>query len=270
MASEIELWKVAVSLLLIGLSIALGLWMQLGITRPLVIATVRAFAQLVAVGYLIRFIVQSDAAMSLAWLWVVAMVVVTGFVARRRAPEIPSVLPLTLGAVGVATGTSLLVVFGLGILDLEPLTLIVIAGITIGNTLPSVVLAGNRVVAALRDDRERIEGLLSLGFDAKGVTRFTGGQIARTALIPQIERTYVVGLIALPGAMTGLLLAGVEPLDAVLVQVVVMYLVLGSATTSVVLTVVFGLRCSFTPDLRLRPLHDASRPVGRRRVERRS
>ena len=56
---------------------------------------------------------------------------------------------------------------------------------------------------------------------------------ARTALIPQIERTKVVGLIALPGAMTGLLLAGVDPIDAVLIQAAVMFLVLGSVATTV-------------------------------------
>ena len=56
---------------------------------------------------------------------------------------------------------------------------------------------------------------------------------AKTALIPQIERTKVVGLIALPGAMTGLLLAGVEPVDAVVVQLIVMYLILGAVSLSV-------------------------------------
>jgi len=73
----------------------------------------------------------------------------------------------------------------------------------------------------------------------------------RTALLPQIESTKVVGLIALPGAMTGLILAGVEPRDAVLVQLAIMYLILGSVATSVT---VIGLGLSrrlFTPDHRL-------------------
>ena len=80
-----------------------------------------------------------------------------------------------------------------------------------------------------------------------------GGQIARTALVPQIERTNVTGLIALPVAMTGLLLAGADPLDAVLIQLVVMFLVLGAVATSVTVTVVVGLRGLFTADLRLHP-----------------
>jgi putative ABC transport system permease protein len=243
--------EIAASLVLVVFTIGLGLWLQLGITRRIVVASGRAAVQLIAVGYLIRFIVDADDATAFAWIWVVAMVVVTAIVARRRTPELNDIFQIALVAIGVATGVCLAVIFGLGVLDLEPLTLVVIAGITIGNTLPSVVLAANRVAAALQDDRAQVEGLLALGFDATGVVRFFGGRIVRTALIPQIERTNVVGLIALPGAMTGLLLAGVDPLDAVLLQLVVMYLVLGSATASVVLTVVMTLRRSLTRDLRL-------------------
>ena len=80
----------------------------------------------------------------------------------------------------------------------------------------------------------------------------------RTALIPQIETTKAVGIVFLPGAMTGLILAGVDPVDAVLVQVVVMYLVLAAVATT---TVVIGLglqRRLFTADHRLLRIERAS------------
>ena len=75
--------------------------------------------------------------------------------------------------------------------------------------------------------------------------------VARLALVPQIERTKVVGLIALPGAMTGLLLAGVDPIDAVLIQLVVMFLVLGAVALSVIIVTMAMTRKALTPDLRL-------------------
>jgi putative ABC transport system permease protein len=73
----------------------------------------------------------------------------------------------------------------------------------------------------------------------------------RTALTPQIEQIKAVGLIALPGAMTGLVLAGVEPVDAVRVQLAVMYLILGSVATSVTVVGLGLARRLFTPDHRL-------------------
>ncbi|MEC7116477.1 MAG: ABC transporter permease, partial [Actinomycetota bacterium] len=82
------------------------------------------------------------------------------------------------------------------------------------------------------------------------LTKFFAPQIIKTAITTQIERTKVVGLIALPGAMTGLLLAGIEPMDAVLLQLIVMYMILGSATITVCTIVSFGLKLSLTTDLR--------------------
>jgi putative ABC transport system permease protein len=127
----------------------------------------------------------------------------------------------------------------------------VVAGITLGNVLPTAVLAASQVVSLVRDRPETIESLLALGFDRAGVVRQIAPRAARMALIPQVERTKVVGLIALPGALTGLLLAGVDPIDAVVIQLLVMYLVLGSAAVAAVVVVWFMSRATVTDGFRL-------------------
>lgn len=260
-SASIEFWQAAVSWVLIAVAIALSLWRGLGIERRIVVASLRAAVQLVAVGYLFTLVFDSDLDDLLAWTWVLVMVAITGLVAHRRAPAIPGGWQLTMTVTLATTGLSLAVVFGLGVLDYSPVSVVVIAGITIGNVLPGVVLAAKSVVDLVQNRPGEIEHLLALGFDRAGVVRFAGRDLARNALIPQIERTNVVGLIALPGAMTGLLLAGVDPLDAVLIQLVVMYLVLGATATCVVFVVSAGLRNCFTPDLRLvRPTRPTPRP----------
>lgn len=249
--------QVLASLTLVVLAGALSALLGLGLNRRLAIAALRAALQLLAVGFLFGFIVEAGRAMMLAWLWVGIMVVVTSIIARRRAPQLPGGGPVAATAVAFTVGICLLVIFGLQILPYEPVNLIVIAGITIGNSMPSQVLGSNRLITEVRDNRGQVEALLALGMSPWQVIRITGGRIVQTALIPQIERTNVVGLIALPGAMTGLLLAGADPVDAVLVQVVVMYLVLGAVATSVIITVVAGLYGLFTPDRRLMTLTPA-------------
>ncbi|MGI9594902.1 MAG: ABC transporter permease [Acidimicrobiales bacterium] len=246
--------QVVASLVLVAVALILGWLLNLGLTRRLLVATVRAAVQLLAVGFVFGAIVGADRAMTLAWLWVAMMVAITAVVARRRAPELPGGGVVAGVAVGATLALCLLVVFGLGVLPYEPVNLIVIAGITIGNAMPSQVLGANRVLAEVRDGRGQLEAMLSLGLSMGQIIRLSGGQVVRTALIPQIERTNVVGLIALPGAMTGLLLAGADPVDAVMVQLIVMYLLLGAVATSVIITVVAGLRGMFTRDLRLLPL----------------
>jgi putative ABC transport system permease protein len=153
-------------------------------------------------------------------------------------------------AFGVTSFVILGLLFGLGVVPLEPRTLVPLAGMMIGNSMTATVLVATRIVAEFKEQRPLIEVRLALGFLAKGAFQPYLRSAMKTALVPQIETTKAVGIVFLPGAMTGLILAGVDPIEAVRVQVVVMYLVLGSVAVSTS-TVAVGLsRTLFTPDQR--------------------
>ena len=113
--------------------------------------------------------------------------------------------------------------------------------------LPVVVVSANEDPTTIR----RCMDFGASGFIPKtlGVEEMRGA--LRAALVPQIETTKAVGIVFLPGAMTGLILAGVAPLDAVLVQVVVMYLVLGATATSTAVVAEGLTRRLFTADHRM-------------------
>ena len=99
-----------------------------------------------------------------------------------------------------------------------------------------------------------IEARLALGHRWPEAARPYTRSALRTALVPQIETTKAVGLVFLPGAMTGLVLAGVDAVDAVTIQLALMYLVLGSVATSVTVIGLGLTRQLFTSDHRLRRL----------------
>ena len=251
MTSDAVGWPIVLaSLSLVLLAVGLGVVFRLRVERELVVASVRAAAQLLAVGFLFALIFESTGAEYWAWLWVLVMIMVaTGVVVRRAKYRIARFPLLAGGAMLGSALISIAVTFGLGVIDYTPVSVVVVAGITIGNAVPSAVLGVNRAVDSSRDRVGDLEALLSLGLDRTHIVRFMAPQIARTALIPQIERTKVVGLIALPGAMTGLLLAGVDPVEAVVIQLLVMYLVLGTAAVCVVTVVVAITRAAVTRDL---------------------
>jgi putative ABC transport system permease protein len=241
----------ASSLILIVIAVGVSLWMRLGIERSILWAAARAAVQLLAVGAVFRLIFESTRAPIYGGLWVVGMIITATFVAARRAHEVKGLWIFALVSIGASTAVALAVTFGFGIVETSPVNVVVIAGITIGNTMPATVLAINRAAAYFVDHPGRIETLLALGLDQRQVARFVAPLTARTALIPQIERTKVVGLIALPGAMTGLLLAGVEPVDAVLIQLIVMYLILGAVSLSVAVVTTATITSAFSEGLRL-------------------
>ena len=261
---------VAASLSLVLLALVLGWALGLRIGRDVAVAAARAAAQLLAVGAVLALIFESAAASWLAVAWVAAMVgVATGVVRRRARHRIAWLTPVTGAVVLTSAAISLAVTFGLGVLPYEPASVVVIAGITIGNAVPSAVLAVDQSVRLCRDRVGEIEAALALGLSRRQIVRFVAPRAARSALIPQVERTKVVGLIALPGAMTGLLLAGVDPLDAVVIQILVMYLVLGTAAVCVAALV--GTVAAAVTDGRggasdwARPGPDVSKPARGRR-----
>jgi putative ABC transport system permease protein len=249
MPSDIEWTGMFASLVLVAVAVALSLLRQLGLERSIVWATVRALVQLLLVGVALDFVL--DRALAWSWAWVVVMILFAADTVRRRAREVPDVFALALLAFSAAAAVSMLVLFGLDVFPLESRTLIPMAGLMIGNSMTATVLVARRVLEELRDKRDEVEARLALGLAASEAARPYVRAAVRTALIPQIETTKSVGLVFLPGAMTGLILAGVDPIDAVRVQAAVMFLVLGAVATTVTVIGLGVQRRLFSADHRL-------------------
>jgi putative ABC transport system permease protein len=241
----------ALSLILVGVAIGLSVWQGLRLEREILWACGRAIAQLLAVGYLLVLVVDEDAPVIWAWLWVLAMVVFAAVTVGRRARDIPDITRLAALAIAASAAISLVVVFGLGVYPNVGRAVVPIAGMMIGNSIGSVVVAARRIVGELTDRRPEVEARLALGQPWQQASKPFVRRALRTALTTQLESTKAVGLVFLPGAMTGLILAGVDPVDAVLVQAALMYLILGCVATNVVVIGLGLTRSLFTPDHRL-------------------
>ena len=207
----------ALSLILVGVAVGLSLWQGLRLERDMLWATGRALVQLLGVGYLLVFIVDDDTPVVWAWAWVVVMLGVAALTVRRRAPEVPGITGLTLAATAGSALLSLFVVFGLGVYPVVGRAVVPIAGMMIGNSIGSIVVASRRILGELGDRRAEVEARLALGQPWQQASKPFVRSALRTALTSQIESTKAVGLVFLPGAMTGLILAGADPVDAVLV-----------------------------------------------------
>lgn len=253
---DVSVVGVAASTILILIAAAISWRERLGLERSIIWAASRATVQLLVIGSALGLVLAPDAPIFWSWLWVAAMVVIGGVVVSRRVPEVPGLLRLACGAITVALGTSLAVVFGFGMYELVPRTLVPTAGMLLGNSIGSTVLAARRTATAIDEHRDQVEVRLSLGWTGEAAVRPHLRDALVTANTPQIEQTKIVGLIALPGTMTGLLLAGVDPVDAVLVQLAVMFLILGGVAITSVIVGRGVARRTITADqrlLRLRP-----------------
>jgi putative ABC transport system permease protein len=242
----------AASGILVGIAVAISLWRRLGLERSLLWAAVRALVQLMIVGVALKLVVDPEDSLWWSALWLAVMLGFAAWTTKRRAPEVPAVLPLSLLAYGAAGLVTLGVLFGFGVYPLEGRTIVPLAGMVVGNSLAATVLVSRQLMIAADEQRDVIEGRLALGLSATDAFQPHLRSALRTALVPQIETTKAVGIVMLPGAMVGLILAGADPADAVKVQVSVMYLVLGSVATTTAVMSLGIARELFTPAQQLR------------------
>jgi TIGR00245 family protein len=251
MNGDLDPWRLAASLLLVAVAVAFSLAQRLRLERSIVWASVRALVQLLLVGVALELVIAPGRPLYLAWCWVAAILVYAAVIVQRRAGAAPGVFWIALTAFVAAAVVSLGVLFGLRIFPLEGRTLVPLTGMMVGNAMTATVLVTRRVLGEFRDSRDAIEARLALGLPAPVAARPYLREAVRTALIPQVESTRTVGLIFLPGAMTGLILAGAAPLQATMVQAAIMYLVLGSVATTTAVVALGVRRRLFTPDHRL-------------------
>ena len=251
------------SLVLLAFVVVLSIVQRLGLERSITWAAARALAQLLAVGYALTFIIDPDRPVAFAWAWVALMIAVAAITVSQRAPEVPGILLLAMVGTGASAVVSLGVIFAFHIFPMEGKTVVPLAGMMIGNSMTATVVAARRIVAELTEKRPEVEARLALGQPWQQASRPYVRTSLRTAMLPTIEQTKVVGLISLPGAMTGLILGGVEPTDAVKIQAAVMYLILGSVTTTATVIGLGLTRRLFTSDHRLVPLRRPADHAGR-------
>lgn len=251
---DVNALGLATSLILVGIAIVVSLTQQLRLEKPLIWSILRAFVQLIVMGFVLAWLLEPTRSVLYSWLWVAGMVVFAAWTVRSRAPEIPGLFPIAILALVSAMVVTMGVIFGLRIFPMEARAIVPLGGMMIGNSLGGTVLAARRVADELTEKRAEVEARLALGQSSREAGRPYVRSALRTALTPRIESTKAVGLVFLPGAMTGLILAGVDPIDAVLVQAAIMYLILGTVATTSVVIGLGSLRCLFTPDHRLRRL----------------
>ena len=234
--TQIPSWAaVAVSGLLVLVAVAIASWQRLGISREIVVAAVRALVQLVAIGAVLAWLF-AHAGVAGALAWVLAMTLVAANESRRRGAGIPRAYRAALIGIVVATASTLGVLVLGGVISTEPQVLIPIGGMVVSGSMQASSLTLTSLRRSAIDNRPAVEAALSLGLPAPQAFAREMRTAVRTALVPTVDSTRVVGLISLPGTMTGLIIAGVDPLQAIRYQIIVMYMLLAAWAVSALVT----------------------------------
>ncbi len=250
---QISLGEVAASLALVGLAVAVSRWRHADLERDIGIAVVRSFLQLTAIGYVIQLIFDQNNLLFVFAL-ISVMVVFGAFTARSRAKGVPGALLPLLLALGLSGTVTLGLVVALGIFEPEARYLVPVGGMVIGNAMTASAIALNRLGDEFRDGANEIEATLALGATSQRASLPAVRRSLVSGTIHLIDSTKTTGLIFFPGTMVGMLLAGADPVDAVRLQLILLYVLLGAVAISALLSTTLAYRNFFTNDHQLRDL----------------
>lgn len=253
---EIPLSRLAVALCLMVVAVLLSRRGSLGLERDLAMGTVRCAAQLLAIGYVLRLLFAAE-----RWYWVLltlaVMLLVAAYTSARRVEHGPgtrALFPRALAAIAAGAAVALLPVFALVVVPhpwFEARYLVPIGGMMLANAMNVVAQVFERVFASAHAEAAVVEQLLALGATPQQALGPQVKKAVRAALIPTINGLLTVGLVALPGMMTGQIVGGTAPEQAVRYQIVVMYQLVAVAAVSGTLAAAFARRLLFTPRAQL-------------------
>ncbi|MGG1593898.1 ABC transporter permease [Terribacillus saccharophilus] len=224
------------TLIFVLIPLILSKTLQLGLEKDTLIATVRSIIQLFAVGYVLQFIFDSGNILYI-FLMVALMIGAAVQNARKKGASIRGItwkLVLTFVVIEVLTQGILL---GLQITPPTAQYIIPLSGMVIGNSMVLGILFLNRFTSEVASRREETELILSLGGTPKQAIQRSLLASIKASTIPTIESQKTIGLVQLPGMMSGQIIAGADPLQAVMFQLLILFLLL---TTAIVTSIMLG------------------------------
>lgn len=227
-------FTLVLALVFVLIPLILSKSLKLGLEKDTIIATVRSIIQLLAVGYILKFVFASDSYIYIG-LMIVLMIAAATQNARKKGTSIKGItmkLVITFIFVEILTQAILL---GLHITPPTAQYIIPISGMMIGNSMVLGILFLNRFTAELQAHEEEVELILTLGGTPKQAIHTQLINSIKASTIPTIESQKTIGLVQLPGMMSGQIIAGADPVQAVFFQLLVLFLLLTAAVTTSVL-----------------------------------
>ena len=204
---------------------------SLGVRRDLLVATVRAVAQLSLVGLVVAAVLRTPV---LAPLYLVVMLVAASATSTRRIAVPGRSWTAASTAIGLSSSLTVAVVVLSRAVPVDARHVVPLAAQVIGGAMTATSLAGQRYVDQVAASWSEVEGWLALGATATEAVREQGRLASARALVPALDQTRNVGLVVLPGAYVGLLLGGASPLDAGRLQLLVLVGLLAAEAVAVV------------------------------------
>ena len=254
-AIHLSAWDVGLAGFLLCIGAGVSLAAGLGLERRLGMAALRSVVQLLALGAVLAWVFARESPWVVA-TWMLGMAVLAGVESvRRTSLRVRGLYP---AATAILVCTSMLVtLYGLRLIIRaepwwSPRYAIPVLGMVLGNTLTGISVGLQSVLGAFRQRQSEIELLLAAGHSPQHAAAGPVRDALRTGMLPILNTMSVVGLISIPGMMTGQILGGEDPAQAARYQMFILFLIAGNVSLGTMGVVLAARQLMFDGRGRLR------------------
>lgn len=243
--------SLGLALMLVLIALLVSRKEKLGLEKDIVWSIGRAIVQLIIVGYVLKSVFE----LNNDWLTVLMVLFIcvnAALNARKRSRNIGNAFMLSFIAITSSTTLTLTILVMSGAIEFIPMQVIPISGMIAGNAMVAVGLCYSNLNQRFADNRQKIQEMLSLGASVKIASGALIRDSIRAAMIPTVDAAKTVGLVSLPGMMSGLIFAGIDPVKAIKYQIMVTFMLLGTASISTIIAGYLAYRKFYTPRAQLR------------------
>jgi putative ABC transport system permease protein len=255
--AEIAWTQLGIAATLLLVALALSVWQRLGLASAVVLGGVRATVQLILVAQVLRLVFQVDRP-QVVLLVLAVMTVFAAVTAVSRAARSKRMPLVGITSLGLLLGSGLTLAYvDLLVIPIEPWYnpryLIPMYGMVLANAMNAAALGAERLGSEIDARRAEIEALLALGASVAQASATPVRRALTAAMTPAINALSVVGVVSLPGMMTGQIIAGADPTLAVRYQLVIVFMLASASALAAAVVVLAYRRRFFTHAAQLRP-----------------
>lgn len=204
---------------------------KLKLEKEILIGVFRAILQLILVGYLLNYIFGLKSPVFTTFL-LLFMTFNASYNAAKRGKGIKNGFFISFLSISTGALITLFILVFSGAIQYEPYQIIPVGGMIISNAMVALGLCYRQLLTDFKNKREEVETKLSLGADIRTSSMEIIRDCIKVGMLPMIDSAKTLGIVSLPGMMTGLILAGTSPIEAVKYQIMVTFMMISTTSIS--------------------------------------
>ncbi|KOA18115.1 putative iron export permease protein FetB [Clostridium homopropionicum DSM 5847] len=249
---NLNLWQMASAYIFVLVLLAIVKIKGISREKEIIISTIRMTLQLILTGYILSYIFQNSNAFYTIFFMILMELFAIYNTFKRVKVELSKQMKFTIG-ISMISGTLITILYFIFVVLrlvpwFEPRYFIPIGGMIIGNSMTGISLGVTKLVDGMTNKRDLVEMALMLGATPKAASKSIVDSAFDSSILPTINSMVGMGIVFLPGMMTGQILSGVSPFTAIEYQIAIMLGILGSVALTVIMFVQLGYKTFFNEE----------------------